>query len=53
MAPGFGEPEGGGAAVLPRPHNFVGCPSFEQNGPGFAIPDAQCGACIGVPTVPL
>ena len=44
MAPGFGEPEGGWVAVLPRPHNFVGCSSFERNGSVVAIPDARFGA---------
>ena len=33
MAPGFDDPEGGGIAILPRPYNFTGCPSFERNGP--------------------
>jgi len=41
MAPGFGDPEGGGIAILPGPHSFTGCPSFERNGPHFAIPDAR------------
>ena len=50
MAPVFGELEGGGIAVLPMPHNFVGCPNLEQNSPGFAIPGAWFGANIKNPT---
>jgi len=50
MAPGFGDPEGGVIAILPRPRNFTGCPSFERNGPDFAIPDARFGGNIWDPT---
>ena len=50
MAPEFGEPEGGGVAVFPMPNSFVSCPSFERNGPGFAVPDARFGANIRDPT---
>ena len=53
-APGSGEPEGGGVAVLTAPHNFIGCPSFRRNayGPGLAIADARFGANIGDLTCP-
>jgi len=47
---GFGEPEGGDVAILPRPHNFIGCPSSKRNDLDHAVPDARFGANIQDPT---